>query len=124
MGIILMIEKRELEKFIREEMKSKIARYSVFREVIYKSLTSVYEFMEKTKRKYTLLAYVRKTQDGFDENVLHIQMHFKNLSERDRLWNKVSEKLVENINSGMKKVSDSQEKLEIENILCSIRSKK
>ncbi len=119
-----MIEKRELEKFIREEMKSKIARYSVFREVIYKSLTSVYEFMEKTKRKYTLLAYVRKTQDGFDENVLHIQMHFKNLSERDRLWNKVSEKLVENINSGMKKVSDSQEKLEIENILCSIRSKK
>jgi len=119
-----MIEKKELEKFIREEMKSKIARYPVFREVVYKSLASVYELMEKTKRKYTLLAYVRKTQDGFDENVLHLQMHFKNLSERDTLWNKVSEKLVENINSEMKKVSNSQEKLEIENILCSIRSKK
>jgi len=119
-----MIEKKELEKFMWEEMKSKIARYPVFREVVYESLASIYELLEETKRKYTLLAYVRKTQDGFDENILHIQMHFKNVPERDALWNRASEKLVENINSGMGRVSDPQEKLEIENILCSVRSKK
>ena len=105
-------------------MKSKIARYPIFGKVIYESLATTYELLERTKRNYTLFAYVRKGEDRLHENVLHIQMHFKNSDERDTLWNRVSEKLVENIQSGIKKATDPKEKLEIENILCAVRSEK
>ena len=117
-----MMDKDYVEKFIGEKMKSKISRYPIFGTVIHESLAGIYRLLEKTKRAYTLRAYVRKTQDGFDENVLHIQMHFKNTQERDALWNQASGKLVENIQGGMKKTSDPNEKLEIENILCAVTS--
>jgi len=118
------MEKKYLEKFMGKEMRSKIARYSIFGEVIYESLAAIYELLERTKRNYTLFAYVRKGEDRFDENILHIQMHFKNPHERDRLWNRASEKLAENIHQGIKKATDPKEKLEIENILCAVRSEK
>ena len=106
------------------EMKSKIAQYPVFGKVICESLAAIYELLESTKRKYILFAYVRKTEDRFHENVLHIQMHFKNPHERDALWNRASEKLAENIEKGIKKTTDENERLEIENILCAVRSER
>ena len=118
------MEKKYLEKFIGKEMKSKIARYPIFGEVIYESLAAIYELLERTKRNYTLFAYVRKGEDRLHENILHIQMHFKNPHERDTLWNRASEKLAENIHHGIKKAADPKEKLEIENILCAVRSEK
>jgi len=118
------MEKKYLEKFIGKEMSSKIARYPIFGEVIYESLAATYELLERTKRNYTLFAYVRKGEDRLHENIVHIQMHFKNAHERDTLWNRASEKLVENIHSGIKRATDPKEKLEIENILCAVRSEK
>jgi hypothetical protein len=118
------MEKKYLEKFIGKEMKSKIARYSIFGEVIYESLAAIYELLERTRRNYTLFAYVRRSEDRLHENILHIQMRFKNVNERDTLWNRASEKLAENIHQGIKKATDPKEKLEIENILCAVRSEK
>lgn len=118
------MEKKYLEPFIGKEMKSKIARYPIFGEVIYESLAAIYELLERTKRNYTLFAYVRKGVDRLHENILHIQMHFKNSYERDTLWNRASEKLAENVHNGIKKATDPKEKLEIENILCAVRSEK
>ncbi len=118
------MEKKYLERFMGKEMRSKIAQYPIFREVIYKSLAATYELLERTKRNYTLFAYVRKSEDRLHENILHIQMHFKSPHERDTLWNRASEKLAKNIHQGIKKATDSEEKLEIENILCAVRSEK
>ena len=105
-------------------MRSKIARYPIFGEVIYKSLAATYELLERTKRNYKLFAYVRKGEDRLHENILHIQMRFKSVHERDTLWDRTGEKLAENIKSGIKKATDPKEKLEIENILCAVRSEK
>jgi len=113
-----------MEKFIWEEMKSKMKKYPIFAEVIYDSLKGIYQILEQRKNAYRLFAYVRKTEDGFDENVLHIQMHFKDNQERDNLWNEASEKVVESIRKGIKKTSDPREKIEIQNILCAVRSEK
>jgi len=118
------MEKKYLETFIGKEMRSKIARYPIFGEVIYKSLAATYELLERTKRNYKLFAYVRKGEDRLHENILHIQMRFKSVHERDTLWDRVGEKLAENIKSGIKKATDPEEKLEIENILCAVRSEK
>jgi hypothetical protein len=118
------MQRKYLEKFVWREMKLKVAQYPIFREVIYQSLAAVYELLERTKRNYTLCAYVRKDEDGVYENILHIQMHFKSALERDTLWNQASEKLAENIQSGIRKATDPKEKLEIENILCAVRSEK
>jgi len=117
-----MRKKKSLEEFIWKEMKSKIIQYPIFGKVIRESLASISELLEKTERKYILFAYVRKTGDGLDENVLHIQMHFKDVDERDALWTETSEELVKNIEEGMKKATDPEERLEIENILCAVRS--
>jgi len=57
------MEKKYLERFTGKEMRSKIAQYPIFGEVIYKSLTATYELLERTKRNYTLFAYVRKSED-------------------------------------------------------------
>ncbi|MBE0477659.1 hypothetical protein IBX65_00870 [Candidatus Aerophobetes bacterium] len=119
-----MINKECLQKFIWEEMRSKIARYPTLGEVIYESLASIYELLEKTEKSYRLLAYVRRTEDGLDENVLHIQMPFKDIHERDLMWDETSEKLAQNILRGMEKASTPEEKLEIENILCAVKSEK
>jgi len=105
-------------------MRSKIARYPIFGEVVYESLAGIREILERTKRNYTLFAYVRKTEDRYHENILHIQRHFKNTHERDTFWNRASEKLAQNIHSGIIKATDPKEKLEIENILCAVRSEK
>lgn len=118
------MEKKYLERFMGREMRSKMAKYPIFGEVIYKSLAATRELLERTKRNYTLFAYVRKSEDRLHENILHIQMHFKNTQERDTLWNRASEKLTENIHQGIKKAADPKEKLEIENILCAVRSEK
>lgn len=118
------MEKKHLEKHIRKEMRSKIARYPIFGEVIYESLAGIREILERTKRSYALFAYVRKAEDRYHENILHIQMHFKNAHERDTLWNRASEKLAQNIHSGVRTATDPKEKLEIENILCAVRSEK
>jgi len=118
------MEKEYLERFVGREMRSKMARYPIFGEVIYKSLTATYELLERTKRDYTLFTYVRKSEDRLHENILHIQMHFKNTQERDTLWNRASEKLAKNIHQGIKKATDPKERLEIENILCAVRSEK
>ena len=118
------MEKKYLERFMGKEMRSKIAQYPIFGEVIYQSLAAIYELLERTKRNYTLFAYVRKSEDRLHENILHIQMHFKNTYERDTLWNRASEKLAKNIHHGIKKATDSKEKLEIENILCAVRSER
>ena len=118
------MDKKHLEKFIRKEMRSKIARYPIFGEVVYESLAGIREFLQRTKRNYTLFAYVRKVKGRWHENILHIQMHFENAHERDALWNRASEKLAENIQSGIRKATDPKEKLEIENILCAVRSEK
>ncbi|MFQ6065686.1 MAG: hypothetical protein ACE5K3_00220 [bacterium] len=105
-------------------MRSKIAKYPIFGEVIYESLAAIHELLERTKRSYILFAYVRKSEDRLHENILHIQMRFKNVNERDTLWNRASEKLTKNIDQGIKKATDPKEKLEIENILCAVRSEK
>jgi hypothetical protein len=118
------MEKKYLERFMGREMRSKMAQYPIFGEVIYKSLAATRELLERTKRNYTLFAYVRKSEDRLHENILHIQMHFKNTQERDTLWNRASEKLTENIHHGIKKATDPKEKLEIENILCAVRSER
>ncbi len=118
------MEKKHLEEFMGREMRSKIARYPVFGEVIYESLAAIYELLKRTRRDYTLFGYVRKSEDRLHENVLHIQMHFKNPQERDTLWNRAGEKLAKNIHHGIKKTTDPKEKLEIENILCAVRSEK
>ena len=118
------MEKKYLEKFVSKQMKSKITRYPIFGEVIYESLAAIYELPVITKRNYALLAYVRKSEDRFHENILHIQMHFKNIHERDTLWNRASEKLAKNIYNGIKKSFDQKEKIEIENVLCAVRSEK
>lgn len=118
------MEKKYIEKFMWEKMRSKTVQYPVFGEVIHESLTSIYQLLERTKRTYTLFAYVRKTGDGLHENVLHIQMHFNNIHERDTLWDKTSEHVVKSIQEGMKKATEPEEKLEIENILCSVRCEK
>ncbi len=101
-----------------------MTQYPIFGEVIYQSLAAIYELLERTKRNYTLFAYVRKSEDRLHENILHIQMHFNNTHERDTLWNRASEKLVENIHHGIKKATDPKEKLEIENILCAVKSER
>ncbi len=116
------MEKKHLEKYISQEMKSKIRQYPIFGEVIYQSLAGIHGLLERTKRNYTLFAYVRRGKDRWYENVLHIQMHFENAQERDTLWNRASEKLEKNIHSGITKAADPKEKLEIENILCAVRS--
>jgi len=118
------MEKKYLERFMGREMRSKTAKYPIFGEVIYKSLAATRKLLERTKRNYTLFAYVRKSEDRLHENILHIQMHFKNTQERDTLWNRASEKLTENIHHGIKKAIDPKEKLEIENILCAVRSER
>jgi hypothetical protein len=118
------MDKKYLEKFTGREMRFKIAQYPIFGEVIYESLAAIYELLERTKRDYILFAYVRKSEDRLHENILHIQMYFKNTHERDTLWNQASEKLAENIHHGIKKATDPQERLEIENILCGVRSEK
>jgi len=118
------MEKKHLEKFIGKEMRSKIARYPIFGEVVYESLAGIHELLQRTNKNYTLFAYVRKVEDRWHENILHIQRHFKNTHERDTLWNRASEKLGKNIQSGIRKATDPEEKLEIENILCAVRSEK
>jgi len=100
------MEKKHLEKFIGKEMRSKIARYPIFGEVVYESLAGIHELLQRTNKNYTLFAYVRKVEDRWHENILHIQRHFKN------------------IQSGIRKATDPEEKLEIENILCAVRSEK
>lgn len=122
--VALKMKRELLEKFMCREMKSRITQYPVFEEVICESLAAIHELLESTKREYILFAYVRKTEDRFHENVLHIQMHFKNPQERDTLWNRASEKLAENIEKGIKKTTDENERLEIENILCAVRSER
>ena len=118
------MERKHLEKFISKEMRSKIARYPILGEVIYESLAAICTLLEETKSSYTLVAYVRESEDRLQENILHIQMRFKNVYERDALWNRASEKLAKNIHQGIKKATDPQEKIEIENILCAVRSEK
>ena len=104
--------------------RAKTIRHPIFGEVIYESLAAIYDLLERKKRHYTLFAYVRKSEDGFDENIVHIQMHFESAQERDKLWNQASEKIVESIKRGMKKAINPEERLEIENILCAIRSER
>lgn len=118
------MDRKHLERYIRKEMRRKITQYPIFGEVIYESLAGIHELLERTKKNYTLFAYVRRGKDRWHENILHIQMHFKNAQERDALWNRASEKLEKNIQSGMRKATDPKEKLEIENILCAVRSEK
>ncbi|MBC7189123.1 hypothetical protein H5U35_02755 [Candidatus Aerophobetes bacterium] len=113
-----------LERFVLKEMRSKTVKYPVFGEVVYRSLAGICELLEKTEKKFTLLAYVRKAEDGIDENVLYMQMSFKDEEERDTLWNLAGEKLAENIKEGMKKAISMEEKLEIENILVAVKSEK
>lgn len=117
-----MEEKKYLQDFVWKEMKSKILRYPIFGEVIYGSLADICELLERTQKSYQLVAYVRKTEDGIDENVVHFQMHFKDVDERDTMWTRTSEEMVKNIKEGIQKATDPEEKLEIENILCAVRS--
>ena len=105
-------------------MKSKITPYPVLREVIYQSLAAVDELLKETRKEYILLAYTRQSQDGGDENVLHMQMHFRDTQERDEIWNRATEKIVEIINQGMKRTNNRRERMEIQNILCAVRSEK
>jgi len=70
------------------------------------------------------LSEAERDRTWIHENMLHIQMHFKNPQERDTLWNRASEKLAENIEKGIKKTTDENERLEIENILCAVRSER
>lgn len=118
------MNKKYLEKFIWKGMKPKIAQYPIFGKVIYESLTSILKILEEKNKNYKLFAYVRKTEDGLDENVLHVQMHFKDEEERDNLWNQMGEVVIKNIQKEIEKVSDPQEKIEIENILCAVKSEK
>lgn len=119
-----MRDKKYLEELVWKNMKSKTIRHPVFGEVIYDSLAAIYDILEETRRHYILYAYVRRSRDGFDENIVHIQMNFKDGNERDMLWDKASEKMVMNIEKGIEKSTDPEEKLEIENILCAVRSEK
>lgn len=105
-----------------KEMRSKTLRYQIFGEVIYESLAAIYRLLEEKKRSYKLLAYVRKCEDRLEENIVHIQMQFGSTQERDTVWNQASQKLVENIQNGIKRATSLKEKLEIENILCAVRS--
>jgi hypothetical protein len=114
--------KNAWEHYMDHAMQAKGASYPHFRDVIDGCLQGVKTILDETGRSYLLRAYVRWTDDQWEENVVHLQMQFQDTQERDALWNHAGDVVARCVRRGLKEAASDRERREIENILCAIRS--
>ena len=109
-------------EYMDREIQTKALSNIQFRQVINGCLQGVKLVLDETGRPYFLRAYVRRTDDGWEENVVHLQMQFNSIEERDAVWNRAGDVVARCVRSGLKETAIDAERREIENILCAVRS--